>query len=242
MIWNLVRKEIKDAFGSPMIFVLAGIFCLIVGWPFFNYIVLSKETTKMGLTYSVLRPIFGNMNFIFLFLCPLITMRSFAEEKKQHTLDLLLQSRLSQTDIILGKLISSLAVAFFMLVLTLIFPLVLAMAGYNDWGTVISNYLGLVFCIVCYTMVGIFTSSLTDNQIVAALLSFCILFVSMLLVLSANATNNYMVGQIFLYLSIPFHYQTFAFGMVKSYNMVYLLSFAFFFFHLTRQSLESRRW
>ena len=242
MIWHLVKKEIRDAFGSPMFFVLAGIFCLIVGWPFFNYIVLSKETTKMGLTYSVLRPIFGNMNFIFLFLCPLITMRAFAEEKKQYTLDLLLQSRLSRTDIILGKLISSLTVALSMLILTFIFPLVLAMAGYDDWGTVMSSYLGLVFCIVCYTTVGLFTSSLTDNQIIAALLSFCILFVSMLLVLSANATSNYMVGQIFQYLSIPFHFQIFALGMVKSYNMIYLISFSFFFFHLTHLSLKSRRW
>ena len=242
MIWYLVKKEIRDLFGSPLIFVLAGIFCLIVGWPFFNYIVMAKETTKMGLTYSVLMPIFGNMNFIFLFLCPLITMRSFAEEKKQHTLDLLLQSKLSQIDIVLGKLISSLSVAFFMLALTLIFPLVLAMAGYNDWGTVISNYLGLILCIICYTMTGLFTSSLTNNQIVAALLSFCILFTSMLLVLSANATNNYMVGQLFQYMSIPFHFQTFAYGMVKSFNLVYLLSFSFFFFLLTHKSLESRRW
>ncbi|MCY4523228.1 MAG: hypothetical protein OXB84_00675 [Halobacteriovoraceae bacterium] len=68
MIMHLVKKELRDAFGSPIIFVLAGIFCLIVGWPFFNYIVLSKETTRMGLTYSVLRPIFGNINFVFLFL------------------------------------------------------------------------------------------------------------------------------------------------------------------------------
>ncbi|MCY4523227.1 MAG: ABC transporter permease subunit, partial [Halobacteriovoraceae bacterium] len=156
-------------------------------------------------------------------------MRSFAEEKKQGTLDLLLQSKLSQAQIIWGKFLSCLMTALFMLSLTIVFPMVLFMAGYDDWGSVISGYLGLIFCIICYTMVGVFASSLTNNQIVASLLSFCILLISMFLVLSTNATSNYMLGRIFLYLSIPFHYQTFAYGMIKSYNMVFLLSFGLFF-------------
>lgn len=242
LTWPLLKKEIRNTLAHPMIYVLSGLFCLIVGWLFFNYLVLAKEATKLSLTYSVLRPIFGNMNFIFLFLAPLITMGAFAEEKKQHTLDLLLQSKLTFGQIILAKFLSSLFIVLFMLSLTLIFPIILAMADYSDWGTVGASYLGIIFSIMCYLSVGLFTSALTENQIIAALLAFCLLLSSMLLVLSASATQNYMLGQIFQYLSVPFHYEVFSRGAIKNYNIVYFASFIFFFSYLTQQSLGARKW
>ena len=74
----LVKKELKDSFSSPLIYVLTGLFCFMMGWLFFNYLVQAKTLTSATMTQAVITPIFGNMNFIFVFLCPLITMRSFA--------------------------------------------------------------------------------------------------------------------------------------------------------------------
>lgn len=241
-IMVLAKKELKDSFSSPLIYVLTGLFSLMMGWLFFNYLLQSSQMTTTTMTQGVITPIFGNINFIFIFLCPLITMRSFAEEKKQHTLDLLLRSQLTEMQIILGKFISNLSMVLFMLALTLLFPLILAFSGYSDWGVVWSSYLGIVLCLMAYTSVGIFCSSLTDNQIVASLLTFCILLGSMLLVISVNATNNYLLALMVQYLTIPFHYEGFTRGILKSYSLVYFATYLAFFFLLTLKSLQSRKW
>lgn len=242
-IWILYKKEVKDSFFSPMLYILTALFCAIIGWLFFNYLVISKDATSAAsLTHSVILPIFGNMNFIFLFMAPLLTMRCFAEEKKLNTLDLLFHSRLQNTQIILGKLLASFSSALFMLSFTLVFPIVLAISGYSDWAIVGSGYLGIVLSVLSYLAVGLFASSLTENQVVAALVAFCLLLGSMLLVMSANASQNYIVGQILSYLSIPFHFEAFVRGAMKSYSFVYFTSFLCFFIFLTRESLESRNW
>lgn len=238
----LAKKELKDAFSSPLIYILSGLFSLMMGWLFFNYLLQSKEMTTTTMTQGVIIPIFGNINFIFIFLCPMITMRSFAEEKKQHTLDLLLRSELTEMQIILGKFISNVLMVFFMLSLTFLFPVILAFSGYSDWGVVGASYLGIGLSVMAYTSVGLFCSSLTDNQIVASLLTFCILLGSMLLVITVNATNNYLFALMIQYLTIPFHYEGFTRGLLRSYSFVYFISFLAFFFLLTLKSLQSRKW
>ncbi|MBL6988366.1 MAG: ABC transporter permease [Bacteriovoracaceae bacterium] len=235
-------KELKDFFLSPLVYILTGCFSLLLGWLFFNYLILSKNHTALSLTNSVLRPIFGNMNFIFLFFAPIITMRSFAEEKKRHTIELLFLSNLSHLQIILGKFIGVFFVSLFMLSLTVLFPIILAFSGFTDWGIVTSSYLGIIFSIMCYLAVGLFTSSLTQNQIISAISGFAILLGLMLLVATGNATNNFIVTQIFQYISVAFHYEGFTRGAIRSFDIAYYLSFLSFFFFLTHKSLDSRNW
>lgn len=241
-VWVLIKKELRDSFNSPLIYILAGMFCFMIGWLFFNYLLQAKTLTSASITQAVITPIFGNINFIFVFLCPLITMRSFAEEQKQSTLDLLLGSRLSELDVIIAKFISNLLMVLFMMSFTLVFPLILAMSGYSDWGVVGSSYLGIIFSVMVYLAVGMFCSSLTDNQIIASLLTFCILLGSMLLVISINATNNYLLALIVQYSTVPFHYESFVKGVLRSYNCIYFLSSISFFLMLTLKSLQSRKW
>lgn len=238
----LVRKELKDAFSSPLIYILSGLFSLIMGWLFFNYLIASKELTEQSLTASVLINIFGNMNFIFIFLAPLLTMKSIAEEKKQHTLELLLTSRLSHLHIVLAKLISSFCLACFMLSFTLVFPIILAFSGYSHWGVVFTSYMGIMMCVWCYLSVGLFASSLTENQIVSAILGFTILLGLMLFVLTANASDNAILSQLLQYFSLSMHYESFVKGAVKSFDVFYFISFSGFFVYLTHLSLDSRRW
>lgn len=241
-LWVLYKKEVKDTFYSPMIYILTALFCATIGWLFFNYLIASKEATTSTLTQTVLTPIFGNMNFIFIFMGPLLTMKCFAEERKMNTLDLLFHSRLGNLQIILGKLLASFTSAIFMLSFTLVMPLVLAISGYSDWAVVGTAYLGLMLSILCYLAVGMFASSLTENQVVSAILGFCLLLGSMLLVMSANATDNYILGQLLSYMSVPYHFEAFVRGALKSYSFVYFASFLGFFVFLTRESLDSRNW
>jgi ABC-2 type transport system permease protein len=240
--WVLTKKELKDAFLSPLVYILAGLFCLMMGWLFFNYLLAAKELTQNTMEQSVIVPIFGNMNFIFLFLAPLVTMRSFAEEKKLKTLELLLTSRLSHLQIILGKFLSSTISIVFMLSLTIIFPIILSLSGYSNWPIVVSNYVGTLFSIMCYISVGLFASSITENQVVSALLGFCLLLGLMLLVLTGNAVHNMVLAQMLQYFSVPFHFESFSSGAIRSYNFVFFLSFIGFFSFLTHLSLESRKW
>jgi ABC-2 type transport system permease protein len=238
----LAKKELKDSFASPLVYILGGLFCMTMGWLFFNYLVASKELTTQTLTNSILVPIFGNMNFVFVFLAPLLTMRLFSEERKLHTIELLLTSELSINHIIWGKFLSCALTIIFLLGLTFIFPIVLAFSGYSDWSIVITSYVGLFLSILCYLSVGLFSSSLTDNQIISALLTFSILLGIMLFVFTANATHNVLLGQIFQYLSVPFHFENFVRGGIRNYNFIYFFSFIGFFLFLTHISLGSRKW
>lgn len=240
--WILYKKEVKDYFNSSTVYVLAGLFILISGWLFFNYLLASKEPTNQSLTVSVLIPTFGNINLIFLFFAPLITMRVFAEEKKLRTLELLFLSKLSDSQIIFSKLLASLTVAIFLIGLTAIFPIILCLSGYKDFGLIFTSYLGLILCVLCYLSVGIFTSSLTQNQIVAAILSFTLLLGFMLMILSVNTNELAMTKDILKYMSVPFHFEGFVMGSLKNFSFFYFFSFLGFFFYLTKKSLEVRHW
>ena len=238
----LLRKEVRDSFRTSLVYILGALFGMIMGWLFFNYLAAGRDLTEQSLWRSVWAPAFGNMNFIFLFLAPLITMRLFAEERKSHTLDLLLRSYLGHGQIITAKFLSSLVTVLFLLSLTLVFPLILVMVGYSNWTMILSGYGGVILCVMCYLAVGLFTSSLTENQILASLASFCILLGVMLLAVTANATHNDWLAQFFYYFSTPSHFEGFIRGAFQSYDFIYFASFVGFFFYLTHLSLERRNW
>jgi len=234
-------KEIKENFSSSGLYILSGLFSFVMGGLFYNYISLTKDLTSGNLSTNVLRPLFGNMNFIFLFIAPIITMRSFIEERRNGTLDLLYLAGVNDTQVILAKFFSAFTVVVFMLLPTLLFPIILAASGHQDWGIVATSYLGTLLSVACYLSVGLFSSSASDNQIIAALLSFTILIVLMLLVVFAQASNNYLVAQMVSYLSVPFHFEGFVRGLVKSYNIVYYFSFVSVFLYLSQKTLEARK-
>jgi len=241
-VYLLTKKELKDLFSTPLIYVLTALFSLIIGWLFFNYLILSKDLTRLSIAQAIVNPIFGNMHFLFIFLSPLITMKVFSEEKKNQTLDLLFRSQIRPLQIIVTKILSSLMASIFMISLTLIFPIILWMSGYKEVGVFVTSYVGLALTLLCYTSVGVFASSLTENQILSAVISFCLLLGLMLLVMSSNASANPLIGEILSYLSVPYHYEPFVRGMIRSFDLIYVGSFVSFFIYLTSLSLESRNW
>lgn len=200
-IYFLTAKEVKDNFTSSLTYILAGLFVLLVGWFFFSYLLGAKQITNISLEKSILTPFFGNINLVLLFICPLLAMRQFSEEKKNKTLDLLLLSDLSPTQIIIGKFISSLVTLGFMLSFILLFPIFLYFSGYSNWPLFLNAFLGTFWIAACYLSVSLFSSSLTQHQVIAAIMSFCILLVLSLLIFTAYITDNFMIGKILQYIS-----------------------------------------
>ena len=235
-------KEFKAQFKSSLIFFVGALFCIITGWLFYNYLISAQEFTNRTIDQLVIAPLYGNINFLFLIFSPLLTMNSFAEERKNHTLDLLLTSHLSELDIIIGKLLGVMAGVSFLLFLTLIFPITLSLSGHGNWAVIFSNYLGVFLCTFCYLSVGLFASSLTENQIVSSLLGFSILMAVLLMAASGGITKNFIVGQIFNYISTPFHFEALSRGSIRSYDLIYFISFGGFFIYSTYVKLISRKW
>jgi ABC-2 type transport system permease protein len=238
----LYQKEIKDAFLSPFVYILSGLFIGLGGWVFFSLLMASKNATEATLTASVLIPSFSLYRFILMIVCPLLTMRLLSEEKRNHTIELLFLSDLNNVQIIFSKFLSSMTIVLFMLGLTMLFPTILGISGYSDWGVVISGYGGLILLSAAYISLGLFASSLSSNYVICLILAIFMMLGMWFLVLSAGNTDNYIVGLILRYFSETFHFESFVRGTVRSFNFVYFFSFVAFFMFLTEKSLNSRRW
>lgn len=240
--FDLYKKEVKDAFLSPFVYILSALFIMLSGWIFFSLLVASKEVTQGTLTSSILVPTFSMFRFIFMIVCPLLTMRLISEEKKNHTIELLYLSNLTDWQIIISKFLSSMSIVIFMLSLTTIFPLILAFSGYHDWGVVLSSYAGIILLCMSYTALGLFASSLTPNYVMSLIIAVFMMLGLWFLVLSAANTSNYIVGLILKYISDIHHFDLFINGSVRSYSVIYFCSFVFMFLYGTHKSLGRRNW
>ena len=241
-MFNIYKRELKEALSSPLFYILCAIFSAITGWIFYYKVLASKEVVGTTLTTNVLIPLFGIISSLFMFLTPLLTMNSFVEEKKSGTLELLMRSKVGIWNIIFGKFLSHITQISFMLVLSLMFPMILMFSGYSDWGIVLSGYLGLLLNISTYVLIGMFASSISGNQIISGFVSFSMIFGVLLLNLTANSTNNFIVGQILSYLNNNSHFMHFAQGDIRSFSFIYFASFIGLFMLFINKSLSSRRW
>jgi ABC-2 type transport system permease protein len=253
-IWILAKKEVHALFVSPIAYVVLTGFLLLGGWFFFNllfrfnylltlYTSLQNLGAMQGLNLNehVIIPLLQNLTIILLLMVPLITMRTFAEEKKNGTYELLLTSPLTVTQIVLGKFLGCLFFVFVMILLTGIYPAILLFYGNPELGILASGYLGLFFLSVVFVSVGLFTSSLTENQIVAAVTCFVMLL--LLYVLSWPAeTTGAGIGGLLKYLSVVEHFSEMAKGLIDTKNLVYFMTLIFVSLFLTHRCVEASRW
>ena len=168
-------------------------------------------------------------------------MRSISEEKKSGTIELLLTKPISDLDIVMGKFLAALALTCIALAFTLIYVLSLTFIGKIDTGAIIGSYIGLIFMSGIYISIGIFASSLTENQVVAFIVSFLIVFALFLL----NKVLMFLpagVASILEYISIDYHFSNIARGVIDSRDLIYYISGISIFILLTKTSLEKRRW
>ena len=237
-------------------YVIAGVFLFLTGYLFrnilmqFNYWCLQFSQRQqfaqggmpnLNLNEMVVTQFFAVMDFIWLMVVPMITMRLFSEEKKSGTIELLMTSPVSPTQVLLGKFFAALSLYTAIVALTLVYCLILEAYGDPDWGPIWSAYLGYLLLGGTFIGVGVLASSLTENQIVAVLLAFGALLLLWLIDWSASFAGP-TAAKILSYMSIIQHLQDFQRGVIDTGDVVFYLSFTFFTLFLTTRVLESRRW
>lgn len=232
-VWALTLKELRSYFVSPIAYVVTAMFLLISGYFFTLILSITKDAGMMSY-------LFGNMAVVLLLISPLISMRLFAEEQRNKTMELLMTSPISDTGIVMAKFLASALFLLLMLATTLHFPILLLVLGKPDVYPMISGYLGIFLMGCAFLAIGMLTSTWTQNQIVAAISAFAI---SLLLwFLGASSSLSGAAGQLLAYLSLNTHYESFAKGLLSLSDLLYYLSLIGILLFLTIRSLETRRW
>jgi len=249
---SVYRKEIYVLFASPIFYVLALTFLIIAGYFFYNsvayYNLLSFQASQnpmlaeqLNLGQMVLRPFFLDLSIVLLLISPLITMRLYAEERKTGTIELLFTYPLSDGSTLLAKFSAVMTALAFLLIGTIPGIAVLNQASSVNWSLVFCGYLGVFFLGGAFLSLGVFTSSLTQNQIIAAVTSFGALL--MLWIIGwAKSLVGPEAGAFVGYLSITQHLDNFAKGVLDSRDILYYFLFVSFFLFLTLRQMGSYRW
>jgi ABC-2 type transport system permease protein len=248
----IVRRELLYAFNSVVAYAVATVFVLLAGYFFYNllgYFNLASiqamqnpaATRDLNLTEAVVRPLMSNIAVILILILPLLTMRLFSEERKSGTAELLFTFPISDWDAIWGKFLATLVVFAAMLLLTVLYPILLFKHASPEVGPIVTGYLGLFLLGAAYIAMGIFFSTLSDNQLVAGVstFGFGLLFLIIAWVTPfVSPTTAAVVNQ----LSILEHFESFSTGVLDSNDVVYYLSFVVFFLFLSSRVLDSNRW
>ena len=243
-MYSLYRKEINSYLSSLIGYIFIGVFLVIAGlfiwvFPNLNNVFFTNLASLQGL--------FNTAKFLFLFLVPAITMRTFAEEKRSGTLELLLTKPLTDTQIITAKFLASLT----LLVIALLPTLIYVVSVYNlgsppgniDLGSTWGSYLGLIFLGATFISIGIFSSSITTNQIVAFVLAapLCfILYFGFEFIYEFEVLGNF--GVIIKKIGIDYHYNSISRGVIDTRDLLYFISVTLIFIIATRIILMSRKW
>src|SRR4030043_1538538 len=251
-IWNIAKKEIKTYFTSSIAYVVIVVFLVLVGFFFssalswFNSQAIQMAQNpnyaqQMNINQMVYTPLFHNMSIILLLMLPLLTMRLFSEEKKTGTDALLFTSPVSAGQIILGKYLAAQAVLHAMLALTGVLSVFSFAFGNPELPQILNGYLGLLLMGAAFIAAGVFFSSLTENQIVSAILTFGALLLFWILNWAAYSLSG-LWKDVLNYLYIFQHFDDMTRGILDTKDVVYYASFAFFGLFLTHSVIQSRRW
>ena len=250
-IWIICRKELRSYFVSPIGYAVVALFAFIFGLVFYvasrDFVNYTFRAQMMGgggpsnVNEQIIRPILGFAGTVSLFLIPMITMRLFAEEKRNGTIELLLTSPVEDIGIVLGKWLGALLLYMCALGTSLLTVALLFFWGKPDWKPVAVAYLGLLLQGACLLALGAFISSLTSNQIIAGAITF---FASLMLYMLSWFTNfaDSRFSKVLNYLSIITHLDSFSKGLVDLKDVVFYLSFIFLALFLVLRQMESLRW
>ena len=250
--WAIFKKELRVYFSSPIAYAVLTIFALISGWFFYNvfafYVMASMQAAMnpmmardMSVIEGVLRPLFQNMSVIMLLMMPILTMRLFSEEKKSGTIELLLTFPVRDGEVLLGKYLAALAVFAAMLAITLAYPLIMAWVTPLELGPLATGYLGLLLQGAAFIAIGILISSLTENQIVAAVATFGTLLIFWVIAWASDSAGGNL-GRILSHVSLTEHFDSFSKGVIDTKDLIYYLDLTILALFLTLRSLDSKRW
>lgn len=225
-------KEVKSYFYSPMAYILIGLFILLTSIFFLPFLMYG---------YGEFNSTLSTMGFILLVIVPVLTMRILAEDRKNGTEVLLITSPASVTSIVVGKFLAVYFVFLIMTVITFIYPIVQLSFGARFTAQLIGGYIGFLLLGATYIAVGIFASSLTENQVVAVIISYASLLI-MWLASSLTSIVGGFAAKVLGWFSILSRYEDFNRGILGLSPVVYYLSFTAVFLFLTVRVIEKRRW
>jgi len=226
-------REMKAYFVSPIAYVVLVVFTLLTGYFFAAY--FNWATRYQG--EADMRVIFLNMSITMLFVVPLMTMRLFAEEKRTGTIEILMTSPVTDAEAVLGKFAASLA----LFTITFVCPLFLIMYSTPDIAPMAIGYLGLFLLGAAFLALGTVTSSITRNQIVAALISFVALLGLWVIGWMSGAVGS-QIGKLLSFISLVEHFEDFSKGIIDTKHIIYYVSFASFFLFLAVKLVQSAKW
>jgi ABC-2 type transport system permease protein len=234
-VWGIARRELRGYFNSPIAYIFIVVFLLLSSWLFFRGYFLFGEAS--------LRSFFSLLPWIFLFFVPAVSMRLWAEERKLGTAELLLTLPVRDEAVILGKFLAGLALI--VITVFLAFPLLIltALLGDVDAGPVIGGFLGAVFLGGAYLAIGLFLSSLTENQIVAFIMGVVACFA--LFIVGENLvliTAPGALAPLLRSLGLGAHFESIGRGVLDSRDILYYLSVTGLFLYLNHRALAGRRW
>jgi ABC-2 type transport system permease protein len=250
-VLTICRKEIHSYFRSPIAYFLMGFFALVTGFMFYGAVVSFVnqalqsaqfgQSAPMNVDEWVVRNVLSNVSVIGLFLIPMMTMRSFSEEKRSGTIELLVTSPLRDWEIIVGKWLGAMVMYVALLGLMLINLLTLYAYGTPSWQPMMVGFLGLFLQGGAFLALGNFISSTTKNQIVAAVAGFCMLL--LLWVLDwVTAFSDSALSKVIGYISVIPHFESFAKGVIDTKDVIYYVSMIALGLFLTARSMDSMRW
>ena len=248
----IAQKELRSYFASPIGYIVLGFFALLYGYFYvtmLNYFVRqSMQMTQFGgspeglnVNQIMLRPLLQNVTILILFLMPMVTMRSYAEEKRSGTIELLLTSPLTDMQIIVGKFLGALSLWAAALAISAVHIALLFIYGNPEWKPIVTAYIGLLLMGGCFISVGLLISSLTSNQIVAGIATFGV-FLLLWIINWIGSFSGPTVDKVTQYLSIVDHFDDFAKGVIDTSHLIYYFSFISFGLFLTAKSVDSERW
>ena len=251
-IWIVAKKELKIFLFSPMAYILSAFFLLISGFFFYNIVTwFSSPSARMmqnpyyanqlNLNKMVFEPYFNNIAIILIFLIPLLTMRLLSDEKRMRTDELLLTSPLKMSSIIMGKYLAALIIYALILMLSVTHTLFIFLHGNPRIIPLLTSYLGLFLIGAVFIAIGILASSLTENQMIAAVISFSTILLIWVLSWIGEGAGPEWKG-ILSYLSFFSHFQNLLKGVVDTKDLVYYFSFAFTGLYLAYTVSEFRKW
>ena len=234
-ILAIAHKELKSYFSTPIAYVVIGFFALLFGYFFYAMLVIFNQ--------QLIRPLFLNASVILLFVLPLITMRTYSEEKRSGTIELLLTSPVTDVEIILGKFFGAMALYAAMLAITVIHMLLLFSYANPkpEWTVPVIGYVGLLLMGGCFISVGLLISSLTKNQIVSGMVTFAVFLLLWVINWIASFTGP-TTQSVLNYMSITDHFDDFTRGIVDTKHLIYYFSVMAFGLFLTARSVDTERW
>lgn len=230
----IFKREFKAYFTSPMGYIYLGITLLISGL-FFLMMNLMSASTDMS-------PFFSNLQLIFVFLVPMLTMRLFAEDKRNKTDQLLLTAPVTVSQIVFGKYLSAVALYGISLLITLIYPCVMLLYGNPLILSILALYLGFFLLGATLISIGLLISSSTESQITAAIVSFVVMLFILISGWIGSIFNNIIIKKVIDWISVIKRYEEFTTGILSVASIIYFVSFIAVFIFLTIQTIEKKRW